>query len=84
MIKIQGKVLYGNPKYPSFYALETSKDLYIIIEVLSGKILGHDILEWNDSEDFYNLTRKCEISAIIQWQEASLQETKKRMESIRG
>lgn len=84
MIKIQGKVLYGNPNYPSFFALQTSKELYIIIEVLTGKVLGHDILEWNDSEDFYNLTRKCEISAIIQWQEASLQETLKNLDGIRG
>lgn len=84
VIKIKGKVLYGNANYPSFFALETSKDLYIIIEVLNGEVLGHDILTWNDSEEFYNLTQECEISAIIQWREASLQETFERMESIRG
>ena len=82
MIKITGKALYANRINTSFFALQVENDLYIIIEVLEGEVLGHDILTWNDSEEFYNLTQECEISAIIQWREAGLQETLRRLDSV--
>lgn len=80
MIKIKGIVKFVNAR--DMYALEVRSGEYVIIES-TDELAGDDVISWDDNWKFYNHTQNCEISAMLQWDEAGYQTTIKRLQSVR-